>query len=115
MVQGDRSDNIILKPLSAISDVDALYIQQLWYDGGEFVPTEDNLDYYIKNVQRVIDVMFNKKIKAPNYPEKLNPYNKIQEIIDYLRYKSYNCGYGKHSPQDLVELGIVTETENKQP
>lgn len=28
-------------------------------------------------------------------------------IIDYIRSKSYNIGYGRYTPSDLIEAGIV--------
>jgi len=32
--------------------------------------------------------------------------------MDYLRSKSYNCGYGDYTPQDLIDAGVVI-TEKK--
>ena len=36
------------------------------------------------------------------------------EVIDYLRSRSYNIGYGKYTAQDLVNEGVVIiDTKNK--
>ena len=29
-------------------------------------------------------------------------------LVDYLRSKSYNCGYGNLTPDDLIKYGLVT-------
>ena len=90
---------LLLKPLSAISDEDAIE----WYN--LINPNNKSLSVLaISRVHKFINSVLNGKKQLS------------QKDVDFLRPKWYNCGYGQHSPQDLVDARVVIyETENVKP
>jgi len=84
---------LILKPLEQITDKDAMDVAKMC--GGTSVRVDGNFMQIIKYGSLLI-VYY---ILNGNIPVWL---------IDKLRKMNYNIGYGSHSAQDLIDLGIVT-------
>ena len=85
---------LILKPLSAITNEDAIEVARI---ANPSIGADD------------IGKAKQGKILITEYWHRVSNVraSEWQEIIDYLRSKSYNCGYGNYTPEDLVKEGIV--------
>jgi len=89
-----RAHQLLLKNLADISDEDAKEIaEMLGYDCSKW--GQIRKAYIIGSTLKLI--FENHVIKC----------SLCIPIIDFLRSKSYNCGYGIYSPQDLVDAGVV--------
>lgn len=103
---------LLLSPLSAISDEHAIEVARMsgieasdLYTDQYHISKWNNLQTIGKQI--AIDLIQKEmNIKPPRI-------NKVMQIIDKLREWRYNVGYGKYSPADLVNMGIVIETKTE--
>jgi len=110
---------LLLKPLSAISQVEAVEVAKIINRGSKYsfnvvyVPDYTPCHNYVTNEDfqvRIIRICDDKGGQHGYIVVDMaeSGFNKI-DAIDYLRSKSYNIGYGQHSPSDLISSGIVIE------
>lgn len=89
---------LILKPLSAISDEDILAVANILYDGVS--------DRIANKIGYMYQLAASKEFAQKLMETSLTGLKQTQ-LIDLLRAKGYNMGYGKYTPQDLIDAGIV--------
>lgn len=95
----ENNCQLILKPLSGISDEDAKEICGMY--GYEC----SNWGIFLG-----VSTLDNMVIKFEFYNHRVKIAMTIH-AYDFIRSKGYNIGYGSYSPQDLIDAGIVKYAE----
>lgn len=92
-----RNPQLLLSPLSEISDEDAIEVMRLlgYTENSMDETSRDMLYEHLENIFSEND---------GNYADPVSG-NTFTQIIDYLRSKSYDCGY-THIPS-LIKAGIA--------
>jgi len=96
---GERLDNVlcgeksklILKPLSVISDEDAIEVTKIVY--GTATPTQQIL--IKEGIKDFFEQKWNIGLKE------------MTKVLQYLQSKGYALPYGDYSVEDLVGLGVI--------
>lgn len=101
-----EESQLILTPLSKISDEDAVEVAKM-LNYREDVDMSELLEHMkdVINIRKVGDVFGN--IDSKNIADNDVSPMVILRIYDFLRSRSYDCGYG--SIQSLIQAGIAVD------
>ncbi len=107
---------LLLSALSSITDDECIEVAK--------IPSRlTNIDYEGAATSEIIDML--QYLFSTKYMGSTVDYEYQSDMIslvecgaiipmtDYLRSRSYNVGYGKYSPNDLVETGMVRIIDNE--